>query len=167
MFNAFVELMTAWLINDIPEDLWSDLTDIVDAKALSWQTEFLSIVGKHDFTVTMHKIFVHFGDCIRLHRPLLPYNMEGMEHKHQPMKILARNHTNNKGFNKAQNAYTTDTMQVVGRDTFESFVRETSFAGKGIEKKRTAYLMTPLSRHLAIHRLKIMELLDSVASVAE
>lgn len=174
IWDAWKELHAVLLIEDVPQDKWNALADVVDNKAAMWHQAFLAVTGTQDVTPIMHEIVCHYGDYIRLHGPLGPYSSDGLEARHQPIKRLSKHRTNRRGFSaKGSEGHNTDIVQVMKRMCATEHVQAKLPKGKGAVKFTGHSLLDSLSAYIATRQtitlvqLGIMSEEDAATKQAE
>ena len=181
LFNNFVELMAAWMLEVPDEDLWPDVADMIQLKAKKWRNQFVRVAGSTvDCTPTMHSIVYHYSQQYRRHGPLVLFCMQGLEAKHRPVKAAKKNHANKKSFltvgraprrdpdsdKRYVHATSTDIMQVTRRVTARDAINSSFPAGKATRKRtrENNFQHDALSAIIAEWQ---QQMLDTLASLGE
>lgn len=164
VWDAWKDLYAVLLIEDVQQDKWNALADVVDNKADLWHRKFLTVTGTQDVTPIMHEIVCHFGDFIRRHGPLGPYSSEGLEARHQPIKRLAKHRTRRAGFgSKGVKASNTDIVQVMRRTCASEYLQGRLPKGKGAKKGSSHSLDDSLSSEIAAMQTPVLVQLGMLA----
>ena len=97
---------------------------------------------------------------VRRHGPLLPFSTEGLEAKHQPLKRMAKTHTNRRGAHTTTFAANPYILQVSRMDAYTGHVKELVPRGHGTAKEHNRDVdKDPLSAALALIQSDIMSVL--------
>eukprot|EP00873_Tetraselmis_striata_P028621 jgi/Tetstr1/448885/TSEL_036111.t1 len=85
--GKFIRVIAMWTIDGIAKEHWPRFGAAISRAGQEWLRVFNRVASRpQDVTPTMHNAVAHYGNLVAELGLMLGHYIEGMEHKHKPIK---------------------------------------------------------------------------------